>query len=148
MELMPKFYSHAAPSRIVGEPVEMRPLILVVEDEAIIRMMVVETLADGGFIASESGNAENAMLNVETLGEELRAVILDVGLPDASGEKLFDRIRAVRPNMPIIVTTGYDTNELRRKLQDDPLAQILTKPYQPEMLNTILKEWGIGEALP
>jgi DNA-binding response OmpR family regulator len=142
MELLPKSQSFTSSRRLV-EPVEMPTLILVVEDEVLIRMMVAETLADEGFQISEAANGRSALEAIEAAGEELRCVILDVGLPDVSGEHLIDKIRALRPRMPIIVTTGYDTNELRRKLRDDALSRILTKPFLPEMLNTILREWGI-----
>ncbi len=142
MELLPKSQSFTPSSPLV-EPVEMPSLILVVEDEVLIRMMVADTLADAGFHIGEAANGRSALEAIEAAGEELRCVILDVGLPDVSGEQLIDKIRVLRPNMPIIVTTGYDTNELRQKLRDDPLARILTKPFQPEMLNVILRGWGI-----
>jgi DNA-binding response OmpR family regulator len=143
MELPPRSSSFATNADMIDEPIEARVSILVVEDEVLIRMMVVETLEEAGFQMSEAANGKTALQAVEASGEELRAVILDVGLPDTSGEELIDKIRALRPDMRIIVTTGYDTNELRLKLRDDPLARILAKPFQPEMLNTILKEWGI-----
>jgi CheY-like chemotaxis protein len=141
MELLPKSQSFASSPLV--EPVEMPSLILVVEDEVLIRMMVAETLADAGFRISEAANGRSALEAIEAAGEELQCVVLDVGLPDVSGELLIDKIRALRPQIPIIVTTGYDTNELRRKLHDDPFARILAKPFQPEMLNAILREWGI-----
>ena len=123
---------------------KMRSSILVVEDEVLIRMMVVETLMDEGFATSEAANGKAALEALAAAGEELRAVILDVGLPDTRGEDLIEKIRAIRPKIPIIVTTGYDTNELRRKLAYDPLGRILTKPFQPEILSKILSEWGIN----
>ncbi len=144
MDLLPKSCSELLLRMSDQQSKEMRSSILVVEDEVLIRMMVVETLMDEGFDISEAATGKAALEAVAAGGEELRAVILDVGLPDTRGEDLIDRIRAIRPKMPIIVTTGYDTNELRRKLRDDPLARILTKPFQPEMLSTILREWGIG----
>ncbi len=143
MELLPKCDSELSSLMMDKQPKEKRPSILVVEDEVLIRMMVVDALMDVGFETSEAANGKAAFETLAAAGEELRAVILDMGLPDTRGEDLIERIRAIRPKIPIIVTTGYDTNELRRKLRDDPLARILTKPYQPEMLSTILAEWGI-----
>lgn len=145
MQLLSKTLSYAISSPMAGKPRgdKVPPSILVVEDEVLIRMMVVETLEDEGFHLSEAASGKEALSVLEAAGEELCAVILDVGLPDTRGEDLIDKIRALRPDMRIIVTTGYDTNELRLKLRDDPQARILAKPFQPEMLNRILKEWGI-----
>ncbi len=144
MEISSKLLTPALPFMVDAPQVgQAPPSILVVEDEGLIRMMVVETLADAGYRVSEAGNAKEALEIVSTSGEELRAVVLDVGLPDTNGEVVIDKIRAIRPDMPIVMTTGYDTNELRQKAAADPLLRILTKPYQPELLDAILKDWGI-----
>jgi DNA-binding NtrC family response regulator len=121
-----------------------KPCVLVVEDEGLIRMMVSETLIDAGYRVSEAGSAKEALNAIGNSSEDIHAVVLDVGLPDANGEALIEKIRAQKPGMPIIMTTGYDTNELRRKAAADPLLRILTKPYQPDLLDVFLKEWGIS----
>jgi len=139
--------SSPTPGLMVDDPPEAakHPLcVLIVEDEGLIRMMVAETLMDEGFRAAETGTAKEALEVLNANGEELCAIILDVGLPDANGQVLLEKIRALRPVLPIIMTTGYDTNELRQKASADPHLRILTKPFQLEMLGVVLREMGVG----
>lgn len=119
-------------------------LVLIVEDELLIRMMVVDSLLDGGIDVIEASAGEEAMKILDARKTEIGAVILDVGLPDIKGDSLVARIRAVVADMPIIVTTGYDITELVKRFQADSRVRVLAKPYQPEALGTLLKEWGIG----
>ncbi len=130
---------------MVEEPMQERrlPAVLVVEDEALIRMMVAETLEEAGFQVSEAANGQQALQLIATSGDTLRAVILDVGLPDIRGDILIEKIRAIRLGMPIIITTGYDTHALSLKFGDDAHARVVAKPYHPEILNEILTQWGI-----
>jgi CheY-like chemotaxis protein len=118
--------------------------VLVVEDEGLIRMMVAETLADDGFRVTEAANAKEALeaLNGAS-GEELSAVIIDIGLPDMNGEALMEKIRALRPAVPIIMTTGYDIRDLRQRTAADLYLRILMKPFQLEVLTDTLKELGV-----
>jgi CheY-like chemotaxis protein len=118
--------------------------VLVVEDEGLIRMMVAETLADDGFRVTEAANAKEALEALSgASGENLCAVILDIGLPDLNGEVLTEKIRALRPEIPIIMTTGYDISELRQRTAADLHLRILMKPFQLELLTEILKELGV-----
>jgi len=144
MQNLPESFDYPAPQMVDARPDgnKTSPCILVVEDEVLIRMIVSETLADAGFRVSEASNAKAALQALST--DEFRAVVLDVGLPDANGEDLIGQIRAIRPGMPIIVTTGYDTSALRQKSAADLHLRILTKPYLPDALNAILAEWGIA----
>ncbi len=120
------------------------PCILVVEDEGLIRMMVAETLADAGFRVTEAANAKEALAVLDgASGEELSAAILDIGLPDMNGEALTEKIRALRPAIPIIMTTGYDIRDLSQRTAADLNLRILMKPFQLEVLTNTLKELGV-----
>jgi len=119
-------------------------LVLIVEDELLIRMMIVDALLDCGIEVIEASAGEEAMKLIAERGTEIGAVVLDVGLPDLKGDSLVARIRAVLPEMPVIVTTGYDTTELAKRFAADGRIRVLAKPYQPETLNNLLREWNIG----
>ncbi len=122
--------------------------VLVVEDELLIRMMVADTLNDAGFHVKEADSGTAALEALGADGKALRAIILDVGLPGPlRGEELIDKIRFLSPAIPILVTTGYDSNELRHRVAGDPNMRILTKPVLPEILCTVLKECGIAPGL-
>ncbi len=117
--------------------------ILIVEDESIIRMMVSDSLIDWGFAVSEAETGEAALRSLESDGAQISAVILDVGLPDINGDVLMEKLRTLRPDVPIIVTTGYDITDMGKKFAYDGRIKILAKPYFPEDINVILKAWGL-----
>jgi signal transduction histidine kinase/CheY-like chemotaxis protein len=146
VDLLPKPFTFAALGQKVREVLdraEAPPSVLVVDDEVLIRMLVADTLADAGFNVEEAGTADEALNALEASGEELKAVVLDVGLPDARGDELIGRIRAFRGDMPIILATGYGDSGLPQEFANDPLLRVLTKPFQPEELSALLEQWGI-----
>jgi DNA-binding NtrC family response regulator len=145
---LPTFDSVSDPMIDTPPQPDKRPLcVLIVEDEGLIRMMVAETLADVGFRVTEAANAKEALEALNTAaGGELCAVVLDIGLPDMNGEVLTQKIRALRPEIPVVMTTGYDTSDLRKKTAADLNLRILMKPFQLEALVEALKELGITTA--
>ncbi|HZZ78927.1 MAG TPA: response regulator, partial [Gemmataceae bacterium] len=110
VDLLPKPFTFAALGQKVREILDRTQVpvsVLVVEDEVLIRMLMADSLAEAGFHVVEAGTAEDALKALGAAGEELRAIVLDVGLPDARGDELIGRIREFRQDMPIILATGY-----------------------------------------
>ena len=71
----------------------MTCVVLVVEDETLIRMVAVETLADFGFSAEEAATAGSALQMMQEVPQKFGAVIIDIGLPDRSGDQLAAELR-------------------------------------------------------
>jgi DNA-binding response OmpR family regulator len=90
--------------------------VLVVEDEALVRMLVVQTLEDAGFAVSEAAEAGAAM-EVLRADDGIRLIVTDVGLPGLNGRQLADEARAHRPDMKVLFMTGYaDTSLIEKAL--------------------------------
>jgi DNA-binding response OmpR family regulator len=89
--------------------------VLVVEDEALVRMLVVQTLEDAGFAVSEAAEAGAAM-EVLRADEGIRLIVTDVGLPGRNGRELADEARAHRPDMKVLFMTGYADTSLIEKV--------------------------------
>ena len=79
--------------------------ILVVEDEAIIRMLVVDHLSDLGYSLIEAGTAKQA-LNALEGDASIGLMLADVGLPDRDGRELAEIARRDRPDLRILFATG------------------------------------------
>jgi DNA-binding response OmpR family regulator len=73
----------------------------------------------------------------------LVAAIIDVGLPDRPGDALITDIRSRRPTLPILLTTGYADSSLRQRVADDPLLQIISKPFQIHNLEATIGQLGV-----
>jgi CheY-like chemotaxis protein len=81
--------------------------LLVVEDDDIVRMLMVEVLDELGYMAIEAENATNALRILEDPDQPLALLMTDVGLPDMRGEELAAKARALRPLLPVLFASGY-----------------------------------------
>ena len=106
-----------------------RPQVLVVDDELLVRMFVADMLTEAGYQVEEAGTAQEALIAVRAPGARLAAALIDLGLPDRSGADLAVEIRAVLPELPIVLTTGHDVQNLRQRFAGDLQVRILPKPF-------------------
>ena len=83
---------------------------LLVEDEALVAMVAEEFLAELGFEPISARNAAEAMEIVESR-RDLVVAVVDVGLPDQRGDDLARRLRTLRPELPILMASGYDQGD-------------------------------------
>jgi DNA-binding response OmpR family regulator len=117
--------------------------ILVVEDEPLIRMFLVDTLEDAGFQVEEAGGAGEALAKMGSDDPAFAAVIIDVGLPDRPGDVLAGELRTQWTELPILIASGHDRNELARRFKDDDRVGVLGKPYNSGMLLEALQQVGV-----
>ncbi len=101
-------------------------MIILVEDDALIRMNTSDILKESGHIVVDAGSAEEAMAALETVPFDV--LITDISLPGASGKVLAERARALRPSSKIIFATG-DASAVRGSD-----GAVLCKPYDAEQL--------------
>ena len=84
--------------------------LLVVEDDDIVRMLMVEVLDELGYTVIEAASADAARRILEDPGQELALMLTDVGLPDMRGEELAGKARELRPLLPVLFASGYAEN--------------------------------------
>ncbi|MEK2607862.1 response regulator [Pseudomonas shirazensis] len=84
----------------------MHPL-LVVEDDGIVRMLMVEVLEDLGYKVIEAADATSALAILNDPATPLDLLMTDVGLPDMSGQELAGKAREIRPLLPVLFASGY-----------------------------------------
>ena len=81
--------------------------LLVVEDDDIVRMLMVEVLDELGYSVIEAGDAAAALRVLEDPNQTLALMMTDVGLPDMRGEVLAGKARELRPLLPVLFASGY-----------------------------------------
>ena len=101
--------------------------VLVVEDEALVRMLVVQTLEEAGFSVKEAAEAQGA-LEVLRSDDAIRLMVTDVGLPGLNGRRLADEARAWRPDMKVLFMTGYADSALLENALPEGFG-LITKPF-------------------
>jgi CheY-like chemotaxis protein len=113
------------------------PIVLVVEDEFLIRMNVVEIIEDAGFRALEAANADEAIALLET-HPNISVVFTDIDMPGSmNGIRLAQAVRGRWPPIKIIATSGHF------RLRDGDLphdGRFLPKPYSSDQITTTIRE--------
>jgi CheY-like chemotaxis protein len=117
------------------------PHILLVEDEAFLRELVMEGLQDAGFSVLE---ASDGTTGVQALQSDQRIDVLlsDIKLPDIDGYQVAEAARTLRPGLKVILMTGYAPSPLPPTLQS-VVYRVLQKPFSletlPGMVNAALE---------
>ena len=89
--------------------------VLVVEDEALVRALVAQTLEEAGFSVRQAAEAQGALEMLRT-DDGIRLMVTDVGLPGLNGRRLAEAARARRPDMKVLFMTGYADTTLLEKV--------------------------------
>ncbi|HEU4654274.1 MAG TPA: PAS domain S-box protein [Steroidobacteraceae bacterium] len=116
--------------------------ILVVEDEALVRMYLSDLLEQLGFSVVETGTVRDALGAMER-NPLLAAAFIDVGLPDGNGLELAAQIRERYPHVKVVVASGY-AQRTANKLEGDPNVCYLKKPFDGASTENALKAIGIA----
>jgi PAS domain S-box-containing protein len=113
--------------------------ILLVEDEDAIRDYLLSILKTYHYKVYTAGDGLEALEMYDKHFSEIDVVISDIGLPKLGGEQLAYRLKAKRPQLPIIIVSGYVEPEMDERLQQGGLHHILHKPYQLPTLLSLLR---------
>jgi hypothetical protein len=84
--------------------------ILVVEDEPIVRMLVLDQLGDLGFHTVEAQDASEALALLRR-GDRFDLMLTDVGLPGMDGRELAEVARGLQPDLKVLFATGYSAGD-------------------------------------
>lgn len=112
--------------------------VLVVEDECLIRMMVVDMLEDAGFAVSEAPHADAAWALLEQRQQDIGVLFTDIDMPGSmDGFALAGRVASAWPHIGLVITSGG------RRLADGEVpdsGRFLSKPYRPADLVQVIRE--------
>ncbi|HEY4275996.1 MAG TPA: response regulator [Rhizomicrobium sp.] len=107
-------------------------IVLVVEDEAVVRLLVVETLQDLGYRVLEAADGQTALRILQS-GQRVDLLVTDIGLPTLNGRQLADAGRTTRPTLKILFMTGYAENAASNNFLSSGM-EIITKPFEMDAL--------------
>ena len=114
--------------------------VLVIDDEEIVRNLARQTLEHYGYRVLL---AEEGARGVEALGREadsIDCVVLDLTMPVMSGEEALPRLKALRPEVPVILSSGFSEAEAVRRFAGKGLAAFIQKPYRAADLAVKVKD--------
>jgi CheY-like chemotaxis protein len=123
-----------------GAPAEPAPVrasggldILLVDDDEVLRVTVAAMVQRMGHRVAQAGSGEEALTWLEG-GEKPRVIILDVNMPGLGGKQTLPRLRALLPEVPVLLTTGRADQGATELAQAFPGVTLLPKPFGMEEL--------------
>ena len=108
--------------------------VLVVEDEPVVRALIVRTVEGFGYRCLEAHDATEALRLLEQEQGNFDLVITDVVMPGMSGKQLGELLAHKYPALPVLYTSGFANNDIIRRGLLDASRPFLQKPFTPDDL--------------
>jgi PAS domain S-box-containing protein len=116
-----------------------RGLVLLVDDDAGVRGVNEMLLRTIGFDVVAVATGRDAIREFDRCADEVRAVVLDVTMPDLNGDQVLKALRARRPDIPVLLCSGYSEEDMYERFSQDDMASFLQKPYTFDVFRAHLK---------
>jgi CheY-like chemotaxis protein len=127
-------------------------VVLVVDDEEMVRSMARAVLRNEGYEVLEANNGKDALDVLAGAGKLPALVLLDLKMPVMGGAELVPILNHDYPELRVIVTSGYSEEDARKDLPPGAIADFLQKPYSlstlTEKVEAILNSGGPNEEAP
>ena len=128
---------HAKPKT---EPIKVRGAILVIEDEETVMEVTREILKKLGYIVLEAKTGQEAINVAKTFDGGIDLVLLDIVLPDMSGNAIYPFLMEARPDLKVIVFSGYSVDGPAQEILNAGAQDFIQKPFSVAELSEKLKK--------
>lgn len=119
-------------------------LILVVEDERLVRLSITRALSRAGYEVIEAADGLEGVERFRERHGELAGVVLDLNMPGLDGEGAYRQMRSIDPDVPVLLTTGYALNERAQRLLDHGVRGFIEKPFDIARLSEAVSRMLAG----
>jgi len=118
----------------VHNPKGNREYLLLIDDDAEIRELAAEMLAEEGYKLILASDGFEALNIYRKIGNQIGLVILDFFLPVLDGDAVFDELRAINPNINVVLSSGFAEQDKVSAMLAQGLGGFIPKPYTREKL--------------
>lgn len=108
--------------------------ILVVDDEPMVLVLTKQILADAGFEVATAQSGFECLDLFRRRPHHFDLVVLDLSMPFMDGEETFDRLRSIRPDVAVLLSTGFVGQERLDRMLGGGMAGFLLKPHRADEL--------------
>ena len=115
-------------------------LVLVVDDEETVRTFVKRLLERHGFSVVTAKDGQAAMEVFQARRAEIVVVVLDLTMPQMGGEETFRELRQLSSDVKVILTSGYNEQEVINRFAGKGLAGFVEKPFSPGKLISMVRQ--------
>jgi DNA-binding response OmpR family regulator len=124
---------------------DARESVLLVEDEPLVAAVTADALGELGFAVVDVKTAQAALDALSAGDSKFDFAIIDLGLPDRPGEELIVELKRMRPNLPVVIASGYDMDKLPAALAGQSGLVMLGKPYDSADLEAAIDKLSLRE---
>jgi two-component system, cell cycle sensor histidine kinase and response regulator CckA len=103
--------------------------VLVVDDEEMIRKMAQMMLESAGYTVLVAENGQEAVSIFRKAADQISAVLLDMTMPVMSGEETLKQLRDIKPDVPVLMSSGFSEVEVLERFQGKAIEGFVQKPY-------------------
>jgi CheY-like chemotaxis protein len=108
--------------------------VLVVDDDESIRTVAAMMLEDAGYKTLQAADGIEGLEVFKAHHDEIDCVLLDMTMPRMGGEETFTEMRRIRPDIRVVLSSGYNQQTVTQHFTEKGLAGFVQKPYSPEHL--------------
>lgn len=113
---------------------DARKAVLVIEDEVEVRELCIELLELFGYDTIGADNGEDGVQKFLQHQNRIDVVLLDLIMPKMDGFEAFTQLKRIKPDVKVVISSGFTIEALENKFKDSPPAGFLHKPYQMDKL--------------
>jgi CheY-like chemotaxis protein len=115
--------------RTLQSPGPSAGVILIVDDEDVVRHAARGALEHAGYTVFEACDGQDGADLFSRLHDRVSAVLLDLTMPRMDGRGVWEYIRRVRPDMRVVISSGFDESETMKQFEHDQDLMFIQKPY-------------------
>ncbi|HMK39376.1 MAG TPA: PAS domain S-box protein, partial [Bacteroidota bacterium] len=130
----------AAPFGDASQSAAVTGTLLVVDDEEEVRELAMEFALDLGLTTLSAADGEEALRLYEDHQAEISCVLLDLTMPKMNGVETFARLRKIRPDVRVLLSSGYNEHEVVQRYALTGLSGFIQKPYRLDTLREKIME--------
>lgn len=120
---------------------EKSPLVLVIDDEEPVRDAVTDILAMEELEVITAADGRMGISLFEERSKEVELVLLDLSMPGLSGQETFRRLREIDPSVMVVISSGYDKEDVRHQFAAHEVTGFIQKPYTARELGEAIKRY-------
>ncbi len=129
----------ASPAPVPSVPLVVRDaVVLLADDEEVVREVASRALERAGYTLIVASDGDDALAKGSERIEEIAIAILDLTMPGKTGAEVCEKLRLLRPDLPVLLSSGYSADEANDRFALLGLSGFVQKPYLPqELVDTV-----------
>jgi len=112
----------------------------VADDEGQVRALMELLLKRMGLQVLPAADGEQAVNLFRQHSAEIKFVLMDLSMPKLDGRKALAEIRKIRPEVKVVLTSGYDSDDLIRRYEKEGFDAFIQKPCDVETFKTVVRQ--------